>query len=679
MKPRTEAVPLPVAAAVTAGAAAACLGARGLLPVPAVILALLLMAAAAWMVLRWPSGPGAARRRVVAQPVVAGSMLLVAVLALVRVRSAGSDPAELVHRIGTTLSYPLAVMLIAQLGSAASLRELGVVLVGSLLCVLLSLGTMPGGTSPDLVSGFGLCLLVGWSAGLVTLWLLHRAKERSRPQYWLGGRGPGLGTPVLLVVGSVLAGVAALVLLPHPDGVQPRGPGGVAGGSGSATDDGPARRSPQSYVVPRMDLDLRGELPGTPLVAVPLDSPALWGSTVMFAYTGRGWGPADAIHSSSAVPRDADGDVDLRRGAVPGLAPGAAARSDSVRVLDPAAFLPLLAPGQPVSVRIDDEVQAAGTSLFYPSSVARPYVMRSNGDIVDPVTPGDTDLPGSVPTRVLDLARRLTRDAPTAQAKVAAIEAYLHEHERYRLDSPVPAQGADAVDDFLFVSHEGFCEQFASAEAVLLRAVGVPARLVTGFSGGTPAGAERVLLASDAHAWVQVGVGGDRWVWTDPTAGATLAADRNGATSAWAYLRAHAFLIGALLFAAAVLTAFVFLVVRRVRARRAAALARSAPLRAKVLAAFAALESALAGSRFARPPDASVLELGQALRSGWPGGLPAPHQVAAALAVVQRVLYDGRPVAAREAGQAIADLEALTVRAVEVVRVERQRRVRLSR
>jgi hypothetical protein len=46
---------------------------------------------------------------------------------------------------------------------------------------------------------------------------------------------------------------------------------------------------------------------------------------------------------------------------------------------------------------------------------------------------------------------------------------------------------------------------------------------------------------------------------------------------------------------------------------------------------------------------------------------------------VQRVLYDGRPVAEREAGQAIAALDALTVRAVEVVRVERQRRVRLSR
>jgi hypothetical protein len=656
------------------------LAARGLLPVPALLLALVLLGTAAWCVLRWPFGQGAARRRAVAQPMAVASMALIAVLALVQVRSAGADPAELVHGIGTTLSIPLALMLVAQLGSATSLRELGVVLVGSFLCVLLALGTMPGGAAADLVSGVGACILVGWSAGLVTLWLLHRAKERARPHHWLGGSSPGLRVPALLVAGSVLAGILAMLLLPHPSGgVQARSVGGASSGSGSGSESGQTGRSPQSYVVPEMDLNLRGALPGTPLAAVPLDSPGLWGSTVMVTYTGRGWGPAGPIQSMTPVPRDASGDDDLRRGSVMGLQPGAADRTDAVRVLSSTVFLPLLAPGQPVSVRIDDRVAALGTSLFVSEHGDRPYVMRSTGVIRDPVTPADTTLPGSVPARVLDLARRLTRGAPTVQAKVAAIETYLHAHERYRLDSPVAADGADAVDDFLFGSHEGFCEHFASAEAVLLRAVGVPARLVTGFSGGKPQGAERVLLGSDAHAWVQVGVGGDQWVWTDPTAGATLAADRDHAASLWAFLRAHALLVGALLAAAAVLVGVVILVIRRGRARRAAALARSAPLAAKVLAAFAALETALAGSRFARPPDASVFELGRTLQSGWPGGLPEPDRVAAALAVVQRVLYDGRPVAPGEATEAIAALEALSGRAVEIVRIERQRRVRLLR
>ena len=305
----------------------------------------------------------------------------------------------------------------------------------------------------------------------------------------------------------MVAGLAAVLLLPHPAGVRVGAAGGggqAAGGSGSATDAGSTGRTPQSYVVPEMDLNLRGELPGTPLLAVPLDSPGLWGSTVMVVYTGRGWGPTEAGQSVSRVPRDAVGDVDLRHGAPPGLTPGAAERTDAVRVLTSNVFLPLIAPGQPVSARIDDSVAAMGTSLFVSEHGDRPYVIRSNSGIVDPVTSMDTSLPGSVPARVLDLARGLTRDAPTPQAKAAAIEAYLHAHERYRLDSPVPADGEDAVDDFLFVSHEGFCEHFASAEAVLLRAVGVPARLVTGFSGGTPHGAERILLGSNAHAWVQV-------------------------------------------------------------------------------------------------------------------------------------------------------------------------------
>ena len=84
MNARTEAILLPVAAAVTAGSATACLGARGLLPVPALVLALLLIGVAGWSVLRWPFGPGAARRRAVAQPVAVASMALIAVLALVR-------------------------------------------------------------------------------------------------------------------------------------------------------------------------------------------------------------------------------------------------------------------------------------------------------------------------------------------------------------------------------------------------------------------------------------------------------------------------------------------------------------------------------------------------------------------------------------------------------------------
>ena len=679
MNARTEAILLPVAAAVTAGSAIASLGARGLLPLPAVLLALLLIGAAGWSVLRWPFGQGAARRRAVAQPVAVASMALIAVLALVRVRSAGADPAELVHRIGTTLSIPLALMLVAQLGSATSLRELGVVLVGSFLCVLLTLGTMPGGDAADLVSGVGVCILIGWSAGLGTLWLLHRAKERARPHHWLGGRGPGLRVPALLVVGSVLAGVAAMLLLPHPSGVQARTAGGLAGGSGSATDAGPAGRSALSYVVPEMDLNMRGALPGTPLAAVPFDSPALWGSTVMVTYTGRGWGPADGIRSLSPAPRDASGDVDLRRGAVAGQQTGAADRTDAVRVLTSDAFLPLLAPGQPVSVRIDDRVGAMGTSLFLSEHGDRPYVMRSNGVIRDPVTPaghgpagqragaGPGPGPAADPRRADDpgqgggdrglppRARALPARLPGARRRggrgrrlpVRLARGVLRALRLGRGRAAARGRCPGPAGHRVLGRHSARCRADPARER--------RARVGAGRGRGRPVGLDRPdrrghPRGRPAQRGQRVGVPA-RARAPDRSAPAGRSGPDRGRSP------------------------------RRTPepGPAGAALARSAPLAAKVLAAFAALEAALAGSRFARPPDASVFELGRALQSGWPGGLPEPDQVAAALAVVQRVLYDGRPVAAPEAGQAIAALEALTVRAVEVVRVERQRRVRLSR
>ena len=131
--------------------------------------------------------------------------------------------------------------------------------------------------------------------------------------------------------------------------------------------------------------------------------------------------------------------------------------------------------------------------------------------------------PSTVPERVRALAKRITRWAPDRDAATRAVESYLREHATYRLDSPVPPPGADAVDHFLFVAHTGFCEQFAAAEVVLLRAAGVPARLATGFAGGESSGDHRTLRGSDAHAWVEVWYPDLGWAASDPTAGARRA------------------------------------------------------------------------------------------------------------------------------------------------------------
>lgn len=88
----------------------------------------------------------------------------------------------------------------------------------------------------------------------------------------------------------------------------------------------------------------------------------------------------------------------------------------------------------------------------------------------------------------------------------------------YSLDPPL--LGADPVDDFLFSSRIGFCEHFASSFALLMRAAGIPARVVAGFQGGywNQVGGYLTVLRSDAHAWTELWLEGEGWVRVDPTA-----------------------------------------------------------------------------------------------------------------------------------------------------------------
>lgn len=88
----------------------------------------------------------------------------------------------------------------------------------------------------------------------------------------------------------------------------------------------------------------------------------------------------------------------------------------------------------------------------------------------------------------------------------------------YTLQPPV--LGMHSVDEFLFTSKRGFCEHFASSFSFLLRAAGIPARVVVGYQGGRWNPVENYLLVSqsDAHAWTEVWIEGKGWQMIDPTA-----------------------------------------------------------------------------------------------------------------------------------------------------------------
>jgi transglutaminase-like putative cysteine protease len=85
-----------------------------------------------------------------------------------------------------------------------------------------------------------------------------------------------------------------------------------------------------------------------------------------------------------------------------------------------------------------------------------------------------------------------------------------------------PPLGEHTVDDFLFTTKQGFCEHFASAFVFLMRAAGVPARVVMGYQGGEVNPVDRIVTVrqSDAHAWAEVFLRGRGWVRIDPTGAA---------------------------------------------------------------------------------------------------------------------------------------------------------------
>lgn len=135
----------------------------------------------------------------------------------------------------------------------------------------------------------------------------------------------------------------------------------------------------------------------------------------------------------------------------------------------------------------------------------------------------DLQVPDSTPARVRKLARDLTRGQRSFFAKAVAISSYLQQNYRYNLDVPRYPQDADTADHFLFVAKEGYCEQFATAMALLCRCEGIPTRYCTGYLPGryNPFTGFREVYGDDAHAWVEVYLPGFGWMTFDPTPGSS--------------------------------------------------------------------------------------------------------------------------------------------------------------
>ncbi|MEL6869865.1 MAG: DUF3488 and transglutaminase-like domain-containing protein [Pseudomonadota bacterium] len=130
-----------------------------------------------------------------------------------------------------------------------------------------------------------------------------------------------------------------------------------------------------------------------------------------------------------------------------------------------------------------------------------------------------TTLPPQGNEQAREFARQLLQRTGSAQAMADELLRMFNQQQFFYTLSPPPL-GRNSVDDFLFSTRSGFCEHYASAFAFLMRAAGIPTRVIAGYQGGTqnPLGDFWTVRQSDAHAWTEIWLPERGWVRVDPTA-----------------------------------------------------------------------------------------------------------------------------------------------------------------
>ncbi len=130
----------------------------------------------------------------------------------------------------------------------------------------------------------------------------------------------------------------------------------------------------------------------------------------------------------------------------------------------------------------------------------------------------NTFLPGDVPVSVRDLAVAWTKGADTPYRKVLAIQEHFTDSGEFAYSQDIPwAADTNALVDFLTVTKTGFCVQFATGMAVLLRELGIPARIAVGYRQGALNGDTFTVNSHDAHSWTEVYFAGYGWLPFEPT------------------------------------------------------------------------------------------------------------------------------------------------------------------
>jgi len=188
--------------------------------------------------------------------------------------------------------------------------------------------------------------------------------------------------------------------------------------------------------------------------------------------------------------------------------------------------------GEFIGVQVDG---MTGLHLTYPSSSRIRYsvISRERQIMTDEQVAPELDYSSSVRDRYLqlpeasdqvaELAHRVTDRAATPYDKISAVLRHLSSNYHYSLDADTTTSSRP-IDDFLFTRKTGYCEHYATAMVLMLRGIGIPARLVTGFlaTEWNDFGGYYTVRQRDAHAWVEVYYPHSGWITMDPTPAGAL-------------------------------------------------------------------------------------------------------------------------------------------------------------
>lgn len=284
---------------------------------------------------------------------------------------------------------------------------------------------------------------------------------------------------------------------------------------------GPSRLRGVSFA-DSMRLGLSPNLTDAVVMTVDAPSGHFWRAITYDFYTGAGWRATETDRVDRvAVPPlgrqrfDATFSIKTPQSGI------LFAANEPVRASIPARFLTGADHSYSTGIRAAraEDADHTYTVTSFVSDADKALLRRASTAYSDYIRQKYLQLPSSLPQRVGDLARQVAGSEPDPYDMAETIQTYLRTTYTYSTTVKQAPAGRDPIDYFLFTAKEDFCEYFASSMVVMLRELGVPARLVEGYTTGTldEQTGTYVVRERDAHAWVEVYFPDYGWVEFEPT------------------------------------------------------------------------------------------------------------------------------------------------------------------